>query len=205
MDVGKILRGDAGGGSDVVQGGTTSALREECRRKVKDGEVASDLVLLAECTVRVLEEPLSGEMLPKENLCVVVVVINILSVLIIVQVFKKIAENNEEVRNVLSNLRISMTDFAIKLPDVRIDRSSQNPAILKMKIWLRLTELLREIKTEENPAEIVDITVNLAHLPAIAQILKMEGLRKKINEMQEKLIANVYSDAEQPHKHKEIS
>ena len=60
-----------------------------------------------------------------------------------------------------------MSDFSLQINDVVVDRHTQDSRVLKMKVWLHLTELLREHRTIDNDMEIVDVTLSLYTQPSI--------------------------------------
>lgn len=76
--------------------------------------------------------------------------------------FGKLKSINEEYLNILDNNVIRMKDFTIQVRRLRVDHQTQDMRILKLKIWLHFTELLKGFREGENQMEVADVQFSLS-------------------------------------------
>ena len=66
-----------------------------------------------------------------------------------------------------------MSKFAIRINHVKLDKTTQDPRVLKMKIWLHFVKLLSPYKTTFNPMEVVDVQLSNTTAPIYFYLIKM--------------------------------
>ena len=52
---------------------------------------------------------------------------------------------------------IKMCKFSVRMNDVKLDKTTQDIRILKMKIWLHYRKLLEPHQTADNQMELADV------------------------------------------------
>lgn len=116
-----------------------------------------------------------------------------------------------------------MSDFAAMCANVQLDKYTQDARLIKMRVWLHFTKLLRladEIKYAKyagndnhmaelnsirgEDSEVVDVTLSLATQPKYVQIFSMEQTQNQINTIKSKLQAGEYQNAEYFQKQEEL-
>jgi hypothetical protein len=60
-----------------------------------------------------------------------------------------------------------MKDFGLRIDDVAVDKYSQDNRILKMKLWLHFTDMLKPHRRLENDMQLVDVTVTSFQQPEV--------------------------------------
>ena len=55
---------------------------------------------------------------------------------VIAYFFQKIETLNNEYKNIMDNLTVQMKDFGILIQDLKLDRHTQHPHVIKLKVWL---------------------------------------------------------------------
>ena len=50
----------------------------------------------------------------------------------------------------MDNNIIKMSKFAIRINNLKLDKTTQDPRMLKMKLWLHFTKILKRFVTEDN-------------------------------------------------------
>ena len=73
-----------------------------------------------------------------------------------------------------------------------------------MKLWLHMTELLRNKRTRENDMEVIDITLSLYTQPSIQCVFSMQKIQLEIYTIQQNLYAGVYKEDEFQDKQEEV-
>lgn len=84
------------------------------------------------------------------------VIIDILSVLIIYALLVRLDKINQQYLAILENNIVKMSKFTIEIRSINLDRTVQDMRILKMKLWLHFTRVLRKCHDEfdvEEPSE----------------------------------------------------
>lgn len=86
-----------------------------------------------------------------------------------------------------------MNNFSVVIENVKLDKYTQDPRIIKMKLWLHFRELLKpyrkRVKNRRtgdefyNDQEIVDVEVAMPDNPKLIMIRNMEQLLVKKNEL----------------------
>ena len=94
---------------------------------------------------------------------------------------KKLSTLNEEYLDIVSDYQLSLSDFSVVCRNVILDKYTQEPIIIKMKIWLHFTKLLEPYKIAGNNQEVADVCLSLCSLPKQLKIFELEKLQKEIN------------------------
>mmetsp|Transcript_4428 Transcript_4428/g.6510 ORF Transcript_4428/g.6510 Transcript_4428/m.6510 type:complete len:142 (+) Transcript_4428:4089-4514(+) len=137
----------------------------------------------------------------KHTMGIVVASLDIVSIFVMAFFFSKLQAINQEYLDIIDDMSVQMSDFALQINDVIVDRHTQDSRVLKMKLWLHLTDLLREHRTLDNDMEIVDVTLSLYTQPSIQCVFNMEKIQKEVNNIQNKLFAGEYQrDADKQEK-----
>ena len=63
-----------------------------------------------------------------------------------------------------------------------------------MKIWLHMTEVLKEHEIEDNDMEVIDVTLSLYTMPSIQLVFRMQEVQIDINNLNNKIYAGVFKD-----------
>ena len=101
--------------------------------------------------------PLPSVHFHKEELGVVAVLSDIISIFLMYYFFGKLKNLNEEYLTILDNNVIRMKDFTIQVRRVSIDDATQDLRILKLKIWMHFTNILKKFRHGDNQMEVVDV------------------------------------------------
>lgn len=96
----------------------------------------------------------------KEHMATFAVVTDMVGIIIIFYTFNKLKEINMEYQEIMDNNIIKMSRFAIRINDVLLDKTTQDPRILKMKIWLHFTKVLEPYRNDENEMEVADVQIS---------------------------------------------
>ena len=137
---------------------------DSCKERIKEYEITSyEYIGIVGCKRDSIPVPFTsgGTRLHKEKIGIVIIICDTLSIVVLFFFFRKIAELNNEYLDNLDDLEVQMKDFAIKIDDVKLDRHSQDSRIIKMKIWLHFTKILKGFKTPQNGCEVIDVTLSL--------------------------------------------
>lgn len=84
------------------------------------------------------------------------VIIDILSILIIYALLVRLDKINLQYLAILENNIVKMSKFTIEIRSVSLDKTVQDMRILKMKLWLHFTRVLRKCNDEfevEEPSD----------------------------------------------------
>ena len=96
-----------------------------------------------------------------------------LGVIVLYYIFNKLKDINNEYQEIMDNNIIKVSKFTIRVNDVILDKTTQDPRILKMKIWLHFTKLLEAYKTEANSMEVADVQLSNSTMPKYFLLVKM--------------------------------
>ena len=66
-----------------------------------------------------------------------------------------------------------MSKFAIRINHIKLDKTTQDPRILKMKIWLHFSKLLTPYQTKFNPMEVADVQLSNTTAPIYFYLIRM--------------------------------
>ena len=77
-----------------------------------------------------------------------------------------------------------------------INNSSQDIRILKLKIWLHFTELLKKFRTDTNKMEIADVQFSLSKSEKHVALFKLQEFERRVREINNKINAGDYSAGE---------
>ena len=115
-------------------------------------------------------------MLHKHQIALYCVASDILSILIMLYVFKRLSALNEEYIDSIDENQITMKDFTVQLNNVMLDKYSQDIRIVKMKVWLHFTNIFNneKFRLKGNSFEICDVNLSLSNQPETLQIFRME-------------------------------
>ena len=117
--------------------------------------------MVAKCMSDFVNVPLYPELrLHKLNLGSAAVILDIISVLVIYYLFNKLKDINYEYQEIMDNNIIKMSKFTIRLNGLKLSKNTQDPRILKMKIWLHFQKLLEAHRTEDNQMEVADVQIS---------------------------------------------
>jgi hypothetical protein len=67
-----------------------------------------------------------------------------------VYVTVKLEQINNDFVDIVNDNQITMKDFSVMCTNVHLDKYTQDPTLVKMKIWLHFKNLLEEYKLEGN-------------------------------------------------------
>ena len=76
----------------------------------------------------------------------------------------------------MDNNIVKMAKFTIRMNDVKLDKTTQDLRILKMKIWLHFRRLLKPHSDGDNQMEVADVQLANANAPRFFLINKMAQL-----------------------------
>jgi hypothetical protein len=153
-----ILQEDPSGMWVVRRVRMSNLISEKCYRRVFNEEVtAADYIGVMSCVSDKLKMPLSNVHFHKEQLGLLAVFCDILSLVLMYYLFGKLKSINAEYLKILDNNVIRMKDFTIQVKRLQVDHQTQDMRILKLKMWLHFTELLKGFREGENQMEVVDV------------------------------------------------
>lgn len=116
--------------------------------------------------------------LHKEEVGILIVLFDIVGIIITLVVFKNLKQANSDLLDIIDNNQMTMKDFTVYCKDVICDRHTQDSRLIKMKIWLHFTKLLKPHRLEDNQQKVVDVTLSLSTQPKLMQIFKIEKTQK---------------------------
>ena len=88
--------------------------------------------------------------------------------------FTRLDNLNTEFMDIISDHQLSLSDFSVVCRDVVLDKYTQHPLIIKMKIWLHFTKILKPYIIAGNNQEVADVNLSLCSLPKQIEIFKLE-------------------------------
>ena len=120
-------------------------ISESCYRRIFDVEIATtEYIGVVLCISDELELPFApGTRLHKEGLGLLAVIADLISLALMYYLFGKLKSVNEEYLRILDNNVIRMQDFSLQIRRLAVDDTSQDIRILKLKLWVHMTEILR--------------------------------------------------------------
>ena len=152
----------------------------------------NEYIVVAGCQNVYIQVPMTQIKLNKESVSLYIVVVNGITMLIIAYFFQKIETLNQEYLKIMDNLTVQMKDFGVWMQSVKLDRHTQDPRVIKLKVWMFYTNILNRFATEENPMEIIDVTFSRYTDKEVKQILKMQDIQVKINSLKESILSKVF-------------
>ena len=95
-----------------------------------------------------------------------------------------------------------MTDYGVRIKDLKLDKYTQNPHVQQMRIYTHITGILRQFAKDmnierENPMEVIDVTLSTYIMPEIVLVMSMQDIKENINRMKSKLFAQATTSGEQ--------
>lgn len=155
-----------------------------------------DMIIVAGCQSDEIMVPFI-KMFHKESIGCLVVSIDMLSILIMAMFFSKLNDLNEEYIDILDGMTVQMKDFAVRINSITLDRYTNDPRILKIKLWDHFNEkVLKKDRSLENYQELLEININIYNQPSFQQILKMQDVQTEINSIQNNMSCGVYDNEE---------
>ena len=113
-------------------------------------------------------------MVHKQDAGIFIIIFEILSILIILFFFKKLTQINNEYLGIIDDMQVEIKDFGIMFKNVKLDRYTQDKAVIKMKLWLHVQQVLKMKRSIENNMEIMDITVSMYSEPDVQTVFRMQ-------------------------------
>ena len=140
---------------------------DNCYNRIYNQKITSiEFIMVSTCYADFVTVPLLKDFyIHKLTLGTLAVVVDILSILIVYYMFGKLKDFNNEFQEIMDNNVIKMSKFTIRLNDIKLDKTTQDTRILKMKIWLHFTKLLKDFQTDENKMEVADVQLANAKDP----------------------------------------
>lgn len=118
-------------------------LSETCRnRAILNKSTSRHFIFVADCasdTVNFL-----GNRLHKQVIGFILIMFDIVSTLFMMHVFHRLYVISEEYRDTINEHELTMSDFTVMCRNVRLDRYTQHPTLIKMRIWLHYNSQLKE-------------------------------------------------------------
>jgi len=149
--------------------------REVCKDRIKFLDITSyDYIVVVGCQEDDVQIPLIGQSIHKHKVGIFVVVMDMISVMFMGLIFSKVQNINQEYLDIMDDLRVQMKDFGVRFNKVRLDRYTQDSLVQKMKIWLHMTNVLKEHIIEDNDMEVIDVTLSLYTQPSIQLVFRMQ-------------------------------
>ena len=118
--------------------------------------------------------PLLNGMVHKQDAGIFIIIFEIVSILIILFFFKKLTQINNEYLGIIDDMQVAIKDFGIMFKNVKLDRYTQDKAVIKMKLWLHVQQVLKMKRSIENNMEIMDITVSMYSEPDVQTVFRMQ-------------------------------
>jgi hypothetical protein len=93
---------------------------------------------------------LQGFTLHKKEAAWLIILFDVLSTLTMMYFFTKLESLNLEFLDIISTQQLSLADFSVVCRSVVLDKYTQDPLIIRMKIWLHFTNLLKQYIIADN-------------------------------------------------------
>jgi hypothetical protein len=118
-------------------------ISEKCYQRMYDLEVSqTELIAILSCQKDVMKfQMVPSGRLHKEELGVIAVISDIVSICVIYYMFGKLKLMNDEYLRILDNNVIRMKDFTIQVRRLQFNNTTQDLRILKLKLWLHFEEM----------------------------------------------------------------
>lgn len=82
----------------------------------------------------------SGNIIEKDKIPAIVLMYDTLSIILILWFFLSLKAINDEMVQIMQTNFIKMSDFTIQINNLKLDKSTYDPRMLKMKIWLHFAQ-----------------------------------------------------------------
>lgn len=79
----------------------------------------------------------------KLQLGFIIIIFDIFSTLIMIQIFYRLIIISEEYTTTIDDHEITMCDFAVMCHNVHLDKYTQNVPLIKMRVWLHFNNILQ--------------------------------------------------------------
>jgi hypothetical protein len=161
-----------------------------------DKVTSNQFLMVIGCRKDYLHLPFTELTLHKEEVGVLVAVVDMVGIIITILVFERIKRANLELVSIIDSHQMTMKDFTVQCKNVICDRHTQDSRLIKMKIWLHFTALLAPHKIEGNDQAVIDVTLSLSTQPKLVQIFKMEKTQKATDRIRENIKRGWYKGKE---------
>lgn len=153
-------------------------ISDNCYDRIFNKHITSiEWIIVAKCMNDQVQLPLTTSKnfkFHKIHLGTFAVFCDMLGVIVMYYIFNKLKDLNNEYQEIMDNNIIKTSKFTIRINDVILDKTTQDPRILKMKIWLHFTKLLDSYKTDLNSMEVVDVQLSNSTMPKYFLLVKMQ-------------------------------
>ena len=150
-------------------------ISDSCYNRIYNVKISSiEFIMVAACTNDYVHLPFGDVTLHIHNLGTIAVITDILSILLSYYIFNKLKLINKEYQEIMDNNIIKMSKFAIRINNIKLDKTTQDARILKMKLWLHFTKILKRFQTEDNKMEVADVQLSNSSAPKYFLLMKME-------------------------------
>jgi len=138
----------------------------------------------------------------KEKIGLLIVGLDVVSVCFIFYMFSRLEDLNGRMLDGIDCIRVQMTDYGVRIRDLKLDKYTQNPHVQQMRIWTHITGIMRQFAKDmnierENPMEVIDVTLSIYTLPEIVLVMSMQDIKENINRMKNKMFAQAQTSGEQ--------
>jgi hypothetical protein len=155
---------------------------DECRERIVGAypskpsfkHTSNEFIIIFNCLSDKIMVP-SGHELHKESIGILAVAIDVLGIMVMIYMVYKLEDINKDYIDIVDQNQITMKDFSVMCSKVHLDKYTQDPILIKMKVWLHFNHLMQEYKLEGNDQEIIDVTLSMCTSPAFDWIFQMEG------------------------------
>ena len=126
----------------------------------------------------------------KKDVLLIIAGFDLVSVLIMLRFACKIYSMNKERYEQIQDGSIQARDFTIQLKDVQLNKYTQDTRFLKMKIWLRFSQVFQGLavsgKAENSEdAQVIDINFTSHRFGKLDKISELADICEKINQLEE--------------------
>ena len=66
-----------------------------------------------------------------------------------------------------------MSDYSLQICNLKVDKFSQDPRILHMKLWIYINNILKPKREPGNKMDVIDINLSIFNLPHVKCIMKL--------------------------------
>ena len=127
---------------------------------------SNEFIIIFNCLSDSIIVP-SGHDLHKESIGILAVLIDAIGIMVMIYMVHKLEDINKDYIDIVDQNQITMKDFSVMCRNVNLDKYTQDPILIKMKVWLHFNQLMQEYKLEGNDQEIVDVTLSICSSPAL--------------------------------------
>lgn len=120
-------------------------INDNCYEKIFiQGITSPELVASVSCTKDFVNIPFtSSTKIHKVHIGLAASISSILSIILIAYFFQKLKSINQEYLGIMDDNLIKMSKFTVQINNLRLDKSTQDFRMLKLKIWLHFDDYFR--------------------------------------------------------------